>query len=533
MNTTQLTVNPENLVKNLRFSFTQATTVLGELMQNSRRAGATSVSFDYVEATRLLTVRDNGCGIDSLATLLTVAESGWNADIIEREQPYGIGFLSALFSCEFIRVESKGGCFSAPTEDLLSFKPVTIKPVVDWNGITTITLQGFKPEAQQIENHLQRLAKGFPISVILNSVPLERTRAVDAGLQFVNTGIGQVYLNGLSNEENWLHLCPYFHLYLQGLPVYHSDEERYFGHIVHLDSARFHARLPDRDKLIDEADVVAEVKRVLQREARQKLEQLKQQLQPTAFAEGYETLKAYRCLDLLNDVPVLPKQVLAFVQDFPIMEGCDAFNLGTYEQPVTQEDVLTGKVNIAELDDFDSVGAARWMFAWHRDLLIYRSRLDAGHWLLDHLVDLNAQAVRIEIIGETHRASFQGQWVEAEAVFCEQYRLTIGDECVVIENDALYDEDGCLFIVPKGDASGAVVGQASSYHDEWDSFNESIKEADEWAFQNFVIANTSVDPAQALQRLLPSFNSCPALFGKRFQLELNESGQIAAVVEIR
>jgi hypothetical protein len=115
----------------------------------------------------------------------------------------------------------------------------------------------------------------------------------------------------------------------------------------------------------------------------------------------------------------------------------------------------------------------------------------------------------------------------------KQDRLTIGDACVVIENDALYDEDGCLLIVPKGDASGAVVGQASSYHDEWDSFNESIKEADEWAFQNFVIANTSVDPVQALQRLLPSFNSCPALFGKRFQLELNESGQIAAVVEIR
>ena len=52
MNTTQLTVNRDNLVKNLRFSFTQATTVLGEMMQNSRRAGATSVSFDYVEATR-------------------------------------------------------------------------------------------------------------------------------------------------------------------------------------------------------------------------------------------------------------------------------------------------------------------------------------------------------------------------------------------------------------------------------------------------------------------------------------------------
>jgi|GEM_PF-2383796 len=35
MNTTQLSVNPEKLINNLRFSFTQSTTVLGELMQNA------------------------------------------------------------------------------------------------------------------------------------------------------------------------------------------------------------------------------------------------------------------------------------------------------------------------------------------------------------------------------------------------------------------------------------------------------------------------------------------------------------------
>jgi len=48
-----------------------------------------------------------------------------------------------------------------------------------------------------------------------------------------------------------------------------------------------------------------------------------------------------------------------------------------------------------------------------------------------------------------------------------------------------------------------------------------------------VIANTSSDPAQALQRLLPSFSGCPALFAKRFQLELDGRGQVVAVVEIR
>ena len=41
MNTTQLSANPEKLINNLRFSFTQSTTVLGELMQNARRAGGT------------------------------------------------------------------------------------------------------------------------------------------------------------------------------------------------------------------------------------------------------------------------------------------------------------------------------------------------------------------------------------------------------------------------------------------------------------------------------------------------------------
>ncbi|QPK62890.1 ATP-binding protein [Methylomonas sp. LL1] len=85
MQTTQLAVNPEKLINNLRFSFTQATTVLGELMQNARRAGATFVSLDYDAHSQTLTVCDDGCGIESLQTLLTVAESGWDADIIERE----------------------------------------------------------------------------------------------------------------------------------------------------------------------------------------------------------------------------------------------------------------------------------------------------------------------------------------------------------------------------------------------------------------------------------------------------------------
>jgi hypothetical protein len=47
----------------------------------------------------------------------------------------------------------------------------------------------------------------------------------------------------------------------------------------------------------------------------------------------------------------------------------------------------------------------------------------------------------------------------------------------------------------------------------------------------FAIANTSPDPAKALQRLLPSFAGCPKVFGKCFRLELDGEGHVLSVVE--
>ena len=66
-------------------------------------------SSDFVPETKTLTVRDDGCGIGDYQALFTLAESGWDAETIENEMPFGLGFLSALFSCQHLEVESKGG----------------------------------------------------------------------------------------------------------------------------------------------------------------------------------------------------------------------------------------------------------------------------------------------------------------------------------------------------------------------------------------------------------------------------------------
>ena len=72
--------------------------------------------------------------------------------------------------------------------------------------------------------------------------------------------------------------------------------------IVHLDSRQFHARLPDRDKLIDEDQVVKRIKQVVRHEAIAKINALKDALSPAEFAEGYERLKLWDCLALLRSL---------------------------------------------------------------------------------------------------------------------------------------------------------------------------------------------------------------------------------------
>jgi hypothetical protein len=399
-----------------------------------------------------------------------------------------------------------------------------------------VTLDGFKPDPRKVADRLAELAEGFPLPVVFNGQELQRPWALDSGHEFIQTGVGQVYLKGFGDGESWEATTQNLCVYLQGLPVYGTPVSWFrseTSNVVHLDSSLFHARLPDRDKLIDEDNVVQRVKEAVKAEVVRKLQELKGRLTPEAFAEGYETLRKWDCLDLLNDIPVIPRRALSFIQSYPIKEGPGSDNLDQVPQAITRKDVETGKVVIAELGYLNNENVQHWMYAWRKDRLIYSaSSLHSGHWLHQYKVEMDDKPVEVAIEGETHRAFFEGQWVSGEAAFCEKYRLTFDGDTIEVEGDSIYLEDEGLFVVPKGDASGAVVGQVSSYYDDNESFNSSAKDEDEWAFEKFVVANTSADAAKALARLLPSFTGCPKVFGKRFTLELDSSGKVVSVEEL-
>ena len=200
-------------------SVTNSTTVLSELMQNARRAQASQINFNFCPETKTLQISDDGCGIESIESLLAVAESGWDAELIAQEHCFGIGFLSALFACRHISVISKSGSIDVDTDAILAFKPVTILPVQDWDGLTVITLFGMDLDSGNILSALRRFASGFPIPVIFNGEVLERTAALDCGLDFIPTEVGHMHLIGFDKPGNGDYE---FDVYLQGLPIYKS-----------------------------------------------------------------------------------------------------------------------------------------------------------------------------------------------------------------------------------------------------------------------------------------------------------------------
>ena len=78
--------------------------ILNELLQNSRRSGATKV--DVTLQNDRVTVADDGQGIDDPQTLLDFGRSQWDQQLTRSEHPAGMG-LYALARLDSVRIRSK------------------------------------------------------------------------------------------------------------------------------------------------------------------------------------------------------------------------------------------------------------------------------------------------------------------------------------------------------------------------------------------------------------------------------------------
>ena len=113
-----LIVNEKRLPATIKRLFKNSVSeIVGELLQNSQRAGAKEIHFHLDREEQTLIVRDDGSGISpettSWARVLRMADSFYSDEKVEANQkPMGVGLLS-MFALDWVKsvsISSRGKC---------------------------------------------------------------------------------------------------------------------------------------------------------------------------------------------------------------------------------------------------------------------------------------------------------------------------------------------------------------------------------------------------------------------------------------
>lgn len=173
------TVSQSLLGRVTRIFNNSAGDVLSETLQNSRRAGASRVDIDVkeIDDRSILVIRDDGSGIDDPAKILTLGDSGWDADIARREDPAGMGVFSLAGRHVEIRSRSTaadiGWSVVIPPEAWESGTPLAIGPD-DIAAGTEIRIDMPEPWIRDLPAAVASAARHYPLPVTFGGEELKR-----------------------------------------------------------------------------------------------------------------------------------------------------------------------------------------------------------------------------------------------------------------------------------------------------------------------------------------------------------------------
>lgn len=514
----QVKINETGILKNQRHAFTDRFTLITELLQNARRAGASRVTVSYDHAQQLLRVADDGQGIDDFQKLLTFHESGWGETLAAQEFPFGIGFSKCLYAATRCIVTSGDFRVDIDTESALNRIPIDVQASPTRSAGTEIELHGV--DLTGIESRIDGLCLGFPTEVTFNGRDIPRPLAL-ANLAADRTPVGAIYLCGKTDGR-----CTTQTIYfLQGLCVSRpSYMDLNAINVVHLESSQFMARLPDRDQLIDEDQQLQRVGCEIKSAWHRHLQFAKAQLSSKEFVSRfYDAMRNFGALELMNDVDVLPHQLVLQITGYPIQaDETEGGFLAEVSDAPSRKAVESGEVKLVTLDSINSENAARWMLAWRLGYLVIRSYgLDLDHWVHAYVQDMDELDLVVEPINPASQTTMYGRWVWPQITLCDSVRISVGTASVDIY-DAGVCHTGDIYI-PTEEKSGEPVRQLSSFTDDRDRFELDAMEADRAELETLIRRLRCVNPVDTLDSLLQdlALENYPSLHGKSFEVSID------------
>ncbi len=264
LKTIQTRVAPQILAKVTRLFNGTAADILTELLQNARRAGATTVRIDTSHetspdgCTATLRIDDDGRGIADPATFLALGKSDWDTATLAREDPAGMGVFS--LAGRRVRVSSRtadngmGWSAEVPAAAWASGAAAAVDGCVRRRG-TTISVDVPHDWLDDMGKHVERAARYFPLAVVFNN---ERQKRADFLAGAVHVESFEGVRIGVFNAQGRL-LVPDPTINFHGLTIRHELPHRFeIGRIktwiarVDIDDCpALQLTLPTRKDLVD------------------------------------------------------------------------------------------------------------------------------------------------------------------------------------------------------------------------------------------------------------------------------------------
>lgn len=124
----ELKVNVINQLKLLRQStFKDIYCFLDEDVQNAQRAKATEVRITVDRSEDKVIIENNGSTLTDPQSLFSIAESGWDDEVRNTENPFGMGFFSNITVSNLINAHSGNTYITFDVEDMISTNNTEIK----------------------------------------------------------------------------------------------------------------------------------------------------------------------------------------------------------------------------------------------------------------------------------------------------------------------------------------------------------------------------------------------------------------------
>jgi hypothetical protein len=497
-----LTINQSKLLHSLEFAFAEKNSVISELLQNCKRANATQIDIHY--SGDELVVSDNGEGItDFDIALFTLAESAWKKSVLRENSPYGIGFLSCLYSAKKVTVISNNQEVSFDSHSALNGKHIPINTHHYSKG-TIVILTGIN--LVEVGKTIEEYVKGFPVNVTFNGEQLERPYALDSNKKFIETSIGQISFSGKEGKPETWSISSRYRLYLQGLPIANHNYSKYDNaNIIHLNNT-FKGILPDRKDLHEKKEAYQRIDEVINEHWSTFLDDQIPQLTDEQLCDIYELVKKMGKTEVYNHCSLIPRVWLHAFNDAPRIdreyEYHDYLEHPDNHVPIEQ---FTNKSSLLlEMMAFDNYEwgdvplQSLWHFAYLKDAYMLNSLPNSDHPLSKCVIEPEeVHKTKITCKNPRKKLMRSSDWFAAfDIILCDSYELVYRGMSIKSNEHAFWSEDLDALIIPALSEGENAYGYMSSFNTEYN--HDETAENNEYELLKGFIRNNRYEQVEDL-----------------------------------